>query len=126
MQQAQASKARPPFSTSDEVEDEDGSWGAPPQQQPVPQRAAATNDVSERPVGGSGSFVGGGMMMEGDPGPVGPMVQCPSCSRSFNEQAYQKHAKVGAVFVHFSSRTHSIQSKSHVKSASCLGFRGEA
>ncbi|KAF5837325.1 hypothetical protein DUNSADRAFT_4533 [Dunaliella salina] len=95
--QAQASQSRPPFSTSDEApEDEDGSWEAPPQHQPVPQRSAASIDVSERPVGGSGSFAGGGMMMEEDPGPMGPMVQCPTCSRSFNQQSYQKHAKACA------------------------------
>ena len=29
------------------------------------------------------------------PQQAGPMVPCHSCGRTFNQQAYQKHAKVG-------------------------------
>ena len=35
-----------------------------------------------------------------DSGPSGPLVECHSCGRSFNQQALQKHAKICAkVFV---------------------------
>ena len=27
-------------------------------------------------------------------GPIGPMLECPTCSRKFNQKAYEKHVKI--------------------------------
>ncbi|GIL65421.1 hypothetical protein Vafri_19183 [Volvox africanus] len=46
--------------------------------------------------GGGGGGFGGGSIPPGaeEDVPSGPMVECPTCGRSFNEMAYSKHAKI--------------------------------
>jgi hypothetical protein len=109
--QAQLSKPKPPFSTS--IDEGSEPWNIEPpsqapkqqlqqphhqkprqlQQKQPPMSSAQEKPISELPVGGG--FNEQDLMTE-DQGPSGPMVQCPSCSRKFNELAYTKHSKVGS------------------------------
>ncbi|PNW83851.1 hypothetical protein CHLRE_04g217952v5 [Chlamydomonas reinhardtii] len=87
---APAAAAPPPRGLS-------GPIRAPPPPAPAPSYGGGGGGY-----GGGGGFSGGGGGFDAgtippgadDPGPTGPMVECPSCGRRFNEQAYSKHAKI--------------------------------
>ncbi|GLC65035.1 hypothetical protein PLESTF_000239400 [Pleodorina starrii] len=80
---------------------------APPPPAPPPASHHRHSDDGAG-YGGGGGFSGGGGGFSGGSGfgaggippgadeavPSGPMVECATCGRSFNEQAYSKHAKV--------------------------------
>ncbi len=77
--------------------------GFPPQRPPPQQGPPPRFPPGGPPRGGGGSswedmpvHAAAAPPLPEDPAALGPLVQCECCGRSFNQQAYSKHAKVCA------------------------------
>eukprot|EP00195_Chlamydomonas_chlamydogama_P010129 CAMPEP_0202914036 /NCGR_PEP_ID=MMETSP1392-20130828/62077_1 /ASSEMBLY_ACC=CAM_ASM_000868 /TAXON_ID=225041 /ORGANISM="Chlamydomonas chlamydogama, Strain SAG 11-48b" /LENGTH=611 /DNA_ID=CAMNT_0049605539 /DNA_START=131 /DNA_END=1966 /DNA_ORIENTATION=- len=105
-QQAPPMQRPPPMQQAPPMQRPPPMQQAPPQRQAPPPRmppgppkhghghgGSSWEDQPVSPSRGFGSLPPG---LQDDPGASGPMVECHSCGRSFNHQAYQKHAKVCA------------------------------